>query len=103
MMQNLVYMLIDNFTIPLWILMNGKGPYLNTSTKVYESFTVAQGNEVPLLAIKINWCTLKLNNFFFFFSRIFCDMQGRHTDLGYPTWEINGVSILGFRIITCWW
>ncbi|XP_052311051.1 monocopper oxidase-like protein SKU5 [Populus trichocarpa] len=41
--KNLVYMLIDNFTIPLWILMNGKGPYLNTSTKVYESFTVAQG------------------------------------------------------------
>lgn len=55
MMQNLAYMLIDNFTIPLWILMNGKGPYLNISTKVYESFTVAQGNDqVQLLAIYKN-------------------------------------------------
>ncbi|KAJ6349969.1 hypothetical protein OIU78_006208 [Salix suchowensis] len=28
---------------PDWILMNGKGPYLFPSTKVYEAFTVAQG------------------------------------------------------------
>uniref|UniRef100_A0A6N2LPE6 Plastocyanin-like domain-containing protein n=1 Tax=Salix viminalis TaxID=40686 RepID=A0A6N2LPE6_SALVM len=41
--KNLAYRLIDNFTIPDWILMNGKGPYLFPSTKVYESFTVAQG------------------------------------------------------------
>ncbi|KAJ6317420.1 hypothetical protein OIU76_013039 [Salix suchowensis] len=40
--KNLAYMLIDNFTIPDWILMNGKGPYLFPSTKVYEAFTVAQ-------------------------------------------------------------
>ncbi|KAJ6690508.1 hypothetical protein OIU85_006738 [Salix viminalis] len=31
--KNLAYRLIDNFTIPDWILMNGKGPYLFPSTK----------------------------------------------------------------------
>lgn len=31
---------------PSWMLINGKGPYMNTLSKSYESFKVTQGKKI---------------------------------------------------------
>lgn len=57
---------------PDWMLMNGKVPYSNVSTKAHESFTVTKGTETYsytrlMELLLIQWVSPRFDSFFFLF------------------------------------
>lgn len=95
--------------IPDGILMNGKGAYMDPSTKTFESLTVTQGmklckNLIYSIGISLLLMFDKMTFFAILTFLIFLYLQERPIELGYQMWGLHGVSISESKVILYkWW